>query len=230
MEKEVLGITTDGGLAEFVSVPADLVHPLPEGIDITTGIFVEPLASAIETYERAPTDQDEQVVIIGSGKIGLLVAQVYDAYGANVIVADKNRWQLGLVRQLGIPNTVNTSNPNWKQQILDLTTDVGPRVVIESTSNPEGITMALDLVRNGGIVGLKSIHGETVNLNPSDIVQREITLFGNFAGPYKKAVDMLDKGRIEVKRLITKEFKLEEGPKAFEFAAEPNTTKVVINI
>jgi threonine dehydrogenase-like Zn-dependent dehydrogenase len=226
----VLGITTDGGLAEFVSVPADLVHPLPDGIDITTGIFVEPLASAIETYERAPTEQDEPAVIIGGGKLGLLVAQVYDAYGADVIVVDMNRWHLGLVRQLGIPNTVNASNPSWKQQVLELTADVGPRVVIESTSNPAGITMALDLVRDGGIVGLKSIHGETIDWNPSDIVQREITLFGNFAGPYKKAVDMLDKGRIEVKRLITKEFKLEDGSKAFEFASEPNTTKVVINI
>ncbi|MHA2385689.1 MAG: zinc-dependent alcohol dehydrogenase [Candidatus Thorarchaeota archaeon] len=229
-EKEALGITTDGGLSEFVSVPAELVHSLPDGIDITTGIFVEPLASAIETFERAPADQDEPVVIIGSGKIGLLVAQVYDAYGANVIVVDQNFWQLGLVKQLGIQNTVNTKNPDWKQQILDLTTDVGPRVVIESTSNTSGITMALDLVRDGGIIGLKSIHGETVDFNPSEIVQRELTMFGNFAGPFKKAVDMLDKGRIEVKRLITKEFKLEDGSKAFEFASEPNTTKVVINI
>ncbi len=229
-EKEALGITTDGGLAEFLSVPAELVHPLPEGIDITTGIFVEPLASAIETFERAPADHDEPVVIIGSGKIGLLVAQVYDAFGANVIVADRNRWQLGLVRQLGIPNIVNTNSPDWKQQILDLTTDVGPRVVIESTSNPAGITMAIDLVRDGGIIGLKSIHGEDVSFNPSEIVQRELTMFGNFAGPYQKAVDMLDKGRIEVKRLITKEFRLEDGPKAFEFASEPSTTKVVINI
>ncbi|MHA1938255.1 MAG: zinc-dependent alcohol dehydrogenase [Candidatus Thorarchaeota archaeon] len=228
--KEVLGITTDGGLAEFVSVPAELVHSLPEGIDISTGIFIEPLASAIETCQRAPVAQDEPVVIIGSGKIGLLVAQVYDAYGANVVVVDKNRWQLGLVRQLGIPNTVNTNDSNWKEKILDLTTDVGPRVVIESTSNIAGITMALDLVRDGGRIGLKSIHGETVDLNPSEIVQRELTLFGNFAGPFKKAVDMLDKGRIEVKRLITKEFKLEDGSKAFEFASEPNTTKVVINI
>jgi alcohol dehydrogenase len=229
-EKELLGITTDGGLAEFVSVPADLVHPLPEGIDISSGIFVEPLASAIETYEKAPAKQDEPIVIIGCGKTGLLVAQVYDAYGANVIVVDQNRWRLGLVRQLGIPNVVNISSPNWKQQVLDLTTDVGPRVVIESTSNPAGIVMALDLIRDGGIIGLKSIHGETIDFNPSEIVQREITMFGNFSGPYQKAVDMLDKGRIEVKRLITKEFKLEDGSKAFEFASEPNTTKVVINI
>ena len=229
-EKELLGITTDGGLAEFLSVPAELVHPLPEGIDVSSGIFVEPLAAAIETYEKAPAEHDEPVVIIGCGKTGLLVAQVYDAFGANVVVVDQNRWRLGLVRQLGIQNIVNTSNPDWKRRVLDLTTDVGPRIVIESTSNPEGITMALDLIRDGGIIGLKSIHGEKIRFNPSEIVQREITMFGNFSGPYKKAVDMLNKGRIEVKRLITKEFKLEDGSKAFEFASDPSTTKVVINI
>ncbi|MHA2602696.1 MAG: zinc-dependent alcohol dehydrogenase [Candidatus Thorarchaeota archaeon SMTZ1-83] len=229
-EKEILGITTDGGLAEYLSVPAELVHPLPEGIDITNGIFVEPLASAIKTYEKAPAKHDEPIVIIGSGKLGLLVAQVYDAYGANVIVVDNNRWQLGLVRQLGIPNTVNAATPNWKKEVLKLTTDVGPRVVIESTSNASGIDMALDLVRDGGIIGLTSIHGEDYLFNPSHLVEREITMFGNSSGPYAKAVDMLAKGRIEVKRLITKEFRLEEGAKAFEYAAEPNTTKVVINI
>ncbi|MFW9846359.1 MAG: zinc-binding dehydrogenase [Candidatus Thorarchaeota archaeon] len=229
-DKEILGITTDGGLAEYVSVPADLIHPLPEGVDITTGIFVEPLASAIQTFEKAPSQQDEPVVLIGSGKIGILVAQVYDAFGARVIVVDKNRWQLGLVRQLGIPDTINSSNPDWKQEVLNLTTDVGPRIVIESTSNVKGIDIALDLVRDGGIVGLKSIHGENYSFNPSKLVEREITVFGNFSGPYEKAVDMLAKGRIEVKRLITKEFKLEDGSRAFEFAAEPNTTKVVINL
>ncbi|MFX0108537.1 MAG: zinc-binding dehydrogenase [Candidatus Hodarchaeota archaeon] len=229
-DKDILGVTKDGGLTEYISLPAEFVHPLPEGIDMTTGIFVEPVASAIQTVEQAPAEENEPVVVIGCGKLGILIAQVYDAFGANVIVVDKNRWQLGLVKQLGLPNTINTEDPNWKQRVLDLTTDVGPRIVIESTSNIDGLQMALEIVRNGGIIGLKSIHGDTLDFSPANLVDRELTIFGAFAGPFDKAIDLLDKGRIEVKRLVTKEFKLEDGSKAFEFADQPTATKVIINI
>ncbi len=229
-EKEVLGVTADGGMAEYLSVPAELVHPLPEGVDATAGVFVEPLASAIKTYEQSPAEPNEPVVVIGSGKLGLLVAQVYDAYGANVIVVGRNRWQLGLVRQLGIPNTISSEDTDWKEKVLDTTTDAGPRIVVETTGNSDGLRMGLDIVRSGGNIALKSMYNEKFEIDPTDLVRRDLTLYGTSAGPFDKAIDILDKGRIEVKRLITRNFKLEDGAKAFEFAAEPNTTKVVIDI
>ncbi|MFQ5833212.1 MAG: zinc-binding dehydrogenase [Candidatus Thorarchaeota archaeon] len=229
-DKEVLGVTADGGMAEYLSVPAELIHPLPEGVDATAGVFVEPLASAIKTYEQSPSEPNEPVVVIGSGRLGLLVAQVYDAYGANVVVVGKNRWQLGLVRQLGIPNTISSQDADWKEKVLDATTDAGPRIVVETTGNSDGLRMGMDIVRSGGNIALKSMYNGTFEINPTDLVTRDLTLYGTSAGPFDKAIDILDKGRIEVKRLITKNFKLEDGAKAFEFAAEPNTTKVVIDI
>jgi len=229
-KKEILGVTTDGGLSEYITVPAELVHPLPLGVDVIAGVFIEPLASAIKTYEEVPAAEDEPIVVIGSGRLGLLVAQVYDAYGANVVVLGKNRWRLGLVRQLGIPNTISSEDADWMERIHDSTTDEGPRVVIEATGNADGFRMGLDIVRSGGRLALKSIHNEMVEFNPTDLVTRDLKLFGTSSGPYDKAIDMLDKGRIEVKRLITKRFKLEDGAKAFELAADPNTIKVIINI
>ena len=61
--KEVLGLTRDGGLSEYVSVPADLIYPLPMGVDTTDATFVEPLASAIKTHEKAPNTEDEPILI-----------------------------------------------------------------------------------------------------------------------------------------------------------------------
>ena len=101
---------------------------------------------------------------------------------------------------------------------------------MEATGNIDGLRMALGIVRNGGIVALKSMHGCEFPLNPTDIVTKELTLFGASRGSFKKAIELLAQGRIEVKRLLSKEFKLEEGTKAFEFAAQPSVTKVVINI
>ncbi|NHI84358.1 MAG: hypothetical protein EAX81_08670 [Candidatus Thorarchaeota archaeon] len=230
VDKEVLGVTTDGGLSEYLSVPAELVHPLPLGVEESEGTFVEPLASALQTMKYMPPEPDEKVLVLGSGKLGLLVAQVYDAHGAEAILVGRNRWQLGLGRQLGLKNTINAAEKDWKQAVLDVTSGVGPRLVVETTGNPDGLKMALDIVRSNGSVALKSMHGLPVEINPTDIVQHEISLFGSSCGPFKKAIDMLAKGRIEVKRLVTKKFKLEDATKAFEFADQPATTKVIINI
>lgn len=228
--KEVLGMTRDGGLSEYISVPADIIHPLPFGVDTVDATFIEPLASAIKTHQQATAKDDEPVVIFGSGKLALLLAQVYDAHGADVHIVGRNRWQLGLAKQLGFQHTYDTISTNWKSDILKVTHGVGPRIVIEATGNTDGITMALDIVRNGGIIALKSMHGCQVSINPTQIVNKELTIYGVSRGPFDEAIEMLSKGRIEVKKLISKMFKLEDGAKAFEFAAQPTVTKVIINI
>ncbi|MFW9800649.1 MAG: zinc-binding dehydrogenase, partial [Candidatus Thorarchaeota archaeon] len=186
-DREVLGVTADGGMAEYLSVPAELVHPLPGGVDATSGVFIEPLASAIKTYELSPSEPNEPVVVIGSGGLGLLVAQVYDAYGANVVVVGKNRWQLGLVRQLGIPNTVSSEDADWMEKVRNSTTDAGPRIVVETTGNSDGFKMGLNIVRSGGNLALKSIHNEKIEINTTDLVTRNLTLFGTSGGPVDKA-------------------------------------------
>jgi threonine dehydrogenase-like Zn-dependent dehydrogenase len=125
---------------------------------------------------------------------------------------------------------MDTADEAWKKKMLDATHGVGPRIVVEATGNTDGIAMALDVVRNGGIINLKSMHGLTYQLNPTAIVNKELTIFGASRGPYEKAIEMLQLGRIEVKRLVSKEFRLEDGAKAFEYADQPSVTKVVINI
>ncbi len=229
-DKDVLGITRDGGLSEYISVPADLVHPLPAGVDILSATFAEPLASAIKTVSDSPAEDGEPVLIFGSGKIALLLAQVYDASGADVHIVGRNRWQLGLARQLGLLNTMDVKSDDWKRKIKSATHGVGPRIVVEATGNTDGIAMAMDVVRNGGIVNLKSMHGLGYQFNPTTVVNKELTILGASRGPYDKALEMIQRGRIEVKRLVTKEFRLEDGAKAFEHAAQPSVTKVVINI
>jgi len=228
--KEIMGLTKDGGLSEYVCVPADLIYPLPYGVSTVDATFVEPLASAIKTHQQAPAGDDETVLILGSGKLALLLAQVYDANGADVHIVGRNRWQLGLAKQLGFQHTYDTIENDWKSDILKITHGVGPRIVVEATGNTDGLTMALDIVRNGGIIALKSMHGNQLPFNPTQVVEKELTLYGASRGPFDQAISMLSKGRIEVQKLITKQFKLEDGDKAFEFASQPTVTKVIVNI
>lgn len=229
-EKKMLGKTTDGALAEYLSVPADIVHVLPEGIDTTSGTFIEPLATAIETYTRTSLNPEEDVLVIGTGKAGLLLSQVYDAFGANVYILGDNKWHLGLAKQLGLRNTSLISDVDWKQKLLASTNGVGPRVAIEATGTVEGIQSAFEIVRNGGVVALTGKAQHKLIIDPAEIVRREISIIGSSRGSYDLAINMLQKGRIMVKRLISKEFTLEDGSDAFEYATKPEVVKVNINI
>lgn len=229
-DKRMIGVTTDGGFAEYISVPADIVHVLPPSLDAVSGTFVEPLASAVETYLRSPSKPQEVVAVVGSGKLGLLIAQVYDSFGAEVYVLGRNQWRLGLAKQLGLTHTVSTVGDQWKKQILDSTSGVGPRIVVEATGNPEGLKTALEIVRSGGVIALKSHYQRTTDIDYNSIVERQITLQGSTVGHYDTAIDMLDKGRIEVKRLVSKQFSLEHGIEAFEYADKPGVAKVVVRV
>ena len=228
--KKTLGLTRDGALAEYVTVPADLVYPLPSEIDRISATFVQPLASAVNIVESAKLNDNEPVLVIGSGEMGLLVAQVFDAYGADVYLAGDNRWRLGVARQLGMTNTLNWSDKDWMKKVFDNTSGVGPKIVIETKGENETIDMALKMIRNGGDMVLTQMPLDEGIISTSTIVEKGIKVFGNKSTNFPEAIDMLEKRRIEVKRLVNKEFKLEEGTRAFEHASEPSVTKVIINI
>ncbi len=226
----VLGMTIDGGLAEYITVPAENIHILPEGVDATTGTFVRPLATALTTFRNTPVENDEAVAVIGTGKNGLLISQVYDAFGAEVYLVGKNRWHLGAARKMGLRNTIDSSTTTWKDRILSNTNDIGPRVVIDATGNANGIRTAIDLVRNGGVVVLTDHYGDTIEVDPNECVGRDLRFVASNGYDFKKAIELLAKGRIEVREMLSAKYTLEEGMKAFESAIDAKTVKVNINI
>ncbi len=228
--KKTLGKSRDGALAEYIAVPADIIHTLPVEVNSIIGTFLHPLASALKIVTDVPPKANEPVLIMGSGEMGVLTAQVYDAFGADVYLAGDNRWKLGVARQLGMTNTLNWSNKDWKQTLLERTEGIGPRIVIDTKSEMESITSAVDLIQSNGILVLSNIPSKDGLVSSSKIVDKGIKVIGNNQGRYRDATDMLAKRRIEVERLVNKEFKLEEGDKAFEHASDPSVTKVIINI
>jgi threonine dehydrogenase-like Zn-dependent dehydrogenase len=227
--KKTLGISTDGAMAEYLCVPSENVHKLPDEIDSVTGTFVEPLAIAIETYTRSTVNPEESVLVIGTGKAGLLMSQVFDAFGADVYLVGDNQWHLGVARQVGLQNILRRSD-DWKKTIRDATSDVGPSIVVEATGTNTGLTTALEIVRKDGTIALTGRSEGTFNLDPQNMISRELSMFGTIRGDYDMAIMMLQKGRIEVKRMVSKEITLEQGAQAFEAALQPEVVKVNINI
>jgi L-iditol 2-dehydrogenase len=235
--REVLGVSCGdyrraGAFAEFVAVPARIVHRLPENLAFAESALLEAVAVAIHAVSLVPVHPGDTALVVGAGTIGLLLQQALRAAGCGrVLVADVDQTRLKLSRELGATKTL-TSGEDLARQILELTGGVGVDIAIEAVGNTVAVNAAIDSVRKGGSVVLVGNISPKVELPLQKVVSRQIRLQGSCAsaGEYPRAIELMSSGAIRVKPLITAIAPLEEGPQWFKrlHAREPNLMKVVL--
>ncbi|MGQ4891549.1 MAG: zinc-dependent alcohol dehydrogenase [Candidatus Njordarchaeia archaeon] len=229
IHRKAIGISRDGAFAEYVVVPAENVHRLPQNIDFDQGTFVEPLAAAIQTFEMTPINKGNTVAIYGSGKMGLLILQVAKVFGAGkVIVIGRTNSKLELAKSLGADDVINVENVDPVKAVREETGGIGADIVVEATGNPTVLNNAIRMTRSRGIISVKSTHGLNVSLNLTEIVVRELRIQGSRCGNFKKSIEMLEKNKIQVKPLISAIYTLEKIEKAFKTALKKETIKIVL--
>lgn len=228
IQRKALGIDINGGMATYVAVQHELIHTLPRNINAREGTFIEPLAAAVETFEMMPlTIQDKNVVIIGCGKLGLLILQVLVAIDKsseekvtrNIMVIDHHDFKLNLAQQFGATMTLNTvkmQDQAMIDAIRDNTENVGADVVIEATGEPHALNQAIYMTRARGKIALKSTHGVPVPFDMTVGVVKEITFYTSRCGPFEKAIKLVHEGFIDLTSLITETFPLSKGIDAFK--------------
>jgi threonine dehydrogenase-like Zn-dependent dehydrogenase len=222
--RTALGISTDGVFADYVLVPAGNVHFLPASITPEQGVFVEPLAAAIQSLRTGNLSPEMSVGVLGMGRLGLLQIQVLTATGFRHIVAiSRSPAKLTLAKQLGATTAFSVEElGNDDPLFLD--------ALIETSGSPHGLQIALGLVRSQGTIVLKSTPGLQAQMDLDDIVRREIRLLGSRCGPFSEAIQLLASGQIQTKPLISGIFALEDFQKAFELARQQSTIKVLFDI
>jgi threonine dehydrogenase-like Zn-dependent dehydrogenase len=221
-QRTTLGIDRrDGALADYLALPFENLHPLPDSVTNDQAVFVEPLAAACEIPEQAKIRPTDRVAVIGDGKLGLLCAQVAALSGCSLVAVGRHAEKLQILQRRGISTT---TDPNTiKPGSLDL--------VVEATGTPSGFSAARQLVRPRGTIVLKSTYqGEALPVNLTAIVVDEITLIGSRCGPFEPAIRLLTNRQIDVESLIQARFSLNDGVAAFERAAQKGTLKVIITM
>jgi L-iditol 2-dehydrogenase len=237
--RQVLGVSCGdyrraGAFAEYVAVPARVVHRLPEALEFAEAAMLEAVAVAIHGVSLAqiPADGNCTALVIGAGTIGLLTLQALGAAGCSrVFIADIDATRLRLAEQLGAP-IVLAADRDVVGQVLQLTSGVGVDVAIECVGRTETVTASIESVRKGGTVVLVGNISPQVTIPLQKVVTRQIRLQGSCAssGEYPKAIELMASGAIRVKPLITAVAPLDAGPQWFErlYAHEPNLMKVVL--
>lgn len=203
INRKALGVTMDGCFAEYVKVPEKNVHEIPFSFE--EGVFVEPLTAAIQTVKRTKISLGENVLVLGCGRLGLLVVQVMRLQGANVFAFDRHDFKLKLASSFGA-KVISPDEENLP--MFD--------VVVECTGNPNALNKAIELVKPTGTVALKSTPGGLSGVNMTLVAQKEIRIQGSRCGSFDVAISLIRDGKVQVKKLISNRFGLEEYKEAFE--------------
>ncbi|MFO7750143.1 MAG: alcohol dehydrogenase catalytic domain-containing protein [Desulfobacteraceae bacterium] len=219
--RSALGILgRDGAMAEFCSLPRENLVILPDRISIREAVFIEPLAAALEITQRLHIPPASSVMVIGDGKLGLLIAQVLRLTGCRLLVAGRHKAKLKILEAMDIPTCRDR--------------DIDPSscqadTVVECTGHGGGFELARRCVRPGGRIVLKSTFHSVPQVDLTSLVVNEIQVTGSRCGPFAPAVRLLEQGLVKVTPLIDREFALDDGVAAFRYAGQKGRLKVLIN-
>ena len=219
LNRTALGIRgCDGALAEFLCLPVVNLHPVPAEVADRAAVFVEPLAAACQLLEQIHVRPTERVVVVGDGKLGLLVAQVLALTGCDLIVVGRHEEKLAVLGRRGIETRLSDEGL------------VGADLVVECTGHPMGFQAAQRLVRPRGTLALKSTYHGLVEADLTRLVVDEVRVVGSRCGPFGAALRLLAQGLVDVTALIHAEMRLDEALAAFELAARSGALKVLVQV
>lgn len=193
------GLSKDGCFAEYMVLKTENLHVVPDELPTEVAVFTEPLAAAFEILEQVLVEKNTPVGILGDGRLALCIANVMNYAGADVTIIGKHPEKLKLFE-----NIANTTTEHIQENY---------EIVIEATGSPQGIGIAMELVRKKGTIVLKSTYADNASINLSMIPVNEITVVGSRCGPFVPAIKALTNGDIVLPQI--EKYDLKDWEKAF---------------
>lgn len=216
--RTALGIRgRDGVLADSFCLPAHNLYPVPDTISDAEAVFTEPLAAACEILEQIHVHPTDRAVVLGDGKLGLLVAQVLALTGCELTAIGHHREKLALLAARGIHTQIGDEGLVGRADL-----------VVECTGQAEGFDTARRIVRPRGTLVLKSTYHGLVRVDLSRLVVDEVHVVGSRCGPFGAALRLLAQHLVEVTSLIEAEYPLDQAVTAFEHAGQRGALKVLV--
>ncbi|MEU6602563.1 zinc-dependent alcohol dehydrogenase [Streptomyces flaveolus] len=196
-----LGLNADGGLAEYVAVPASTCLPIPDGCGDDSAGLAQPLGVGLHAARRSGARPGETVVLIGAGAIGSFILCGLAAHGVDRIIAlDVDDARLATARALGASDAVNVAGDDPVEVVADLTGAEGTQVVIEASGVPGSAQRAMRMAARGGRVLLVGLAHAPQELDLAEATLREVDLLTTVAhvcgDDIPEALRLLTDGRI----------------------------------
>jgi L-iditol 2-dehydrogenase len=216
-------------------VTARQCFPLPDSIDPASGVMLEPLGVALHATDLSHVRPGDNVAILGAGPIGLLILQTVRLAGAGqVFITDRLQWRLNLAKQLG-GTIIDCSADDPVAVIKGKTNGRGVDVAIEAAWADETVQQAAETARYGGRVTLVGIPADdrlTMTHSPARRKGLTLRFCRRMKHTYPRAIQLVESGRIDVRRLISHRFPLAQAAEAFRLnsAYEDHIVKAILEV
>ena len=229
---EAIGVTRDGGFAQYSRIPASQAFKLEPTVPWETAAMAEPLACCLHGIDLAGIQVGDKVCVVGGGAIGLLMVQLAKLSGASQIVLsepNEKRRQVGL--QLGANAAIDPTRPDAQEAFAQVLGG-GANVVIECVGNVPAVKSAFQFAGKGATVLLFSVPkvDATFDLPLFDVYKKELTIKGSFVNPdtHARAVALINSGKVDFGPIITHRFTLDQLPEAIAMQMSDASIKVVV--
>ena len=236
-ENKYLGIKAPGVFAEYASIPAKLLHKIPENISFEEAALAEPAAVAIDALlEKNRIQVGDFVVVLGCGPIGLLAGQVAKAVGARgVMITGRNTavaTRFKIAEELGVfDRIVNVEQEDLVAAVREATGGRGADIIFDTTGNTKAVAQALHAARRSGVIVIIGV-GDRVLEIPWDTAIRELLKIhfcrGTSYGSFDKFCSLAEAGKLNLTPMISKVFPLEEWQKAFDSVESRESIKALL--
>lgn len=217
-DMKFMGIDTQGAFQSHWTVPAFTLHKLPKSLSLKHGALLEPLAVACHDVRLAELKAGEHAVVLGGGPIGMLVALVARAHGAEVTLSEISSYRVDFAKSLGL-DAVNPKDTDLEEHVKAKTDGLGTDVVFEVTGSAAGAATMTKLPKIRGRIVVVGIHP---NPNPVDLFQffwKELVLIGARVyedEDFEAAIKLADSGDLPLDKIITETYPIDNAQSAFE--------------
>lgn len=233
---KVMGFQTTGMASEFFLTDAQRVLRLPAGMTPDEGAMVEPVAVACHALGRVPTLEGLNVLVLGAGPIGNLVAQSAKGFGAkSVMISDISDQRLDKASDVGIDFTINPMKKSVGDALVENFGSSKADVIFECVGAQATIDTAVSNARKGTTIVIVGVFGERPVVDLGYVQDRELKIVGTAmyqTNDYLKAIELIEDGTVKLSPLMTKHFPFMEYKKAYTYidANKDESMKVFIDI
>ena len=227
-----------GLLRRYLKHPAMWCHKMPDSMTFEDGAMLEPLSVALAGIDRANVRLGDPVLVCGAGPIGLVTLLCAKAAGAApIVVTDIDEGRLAFAKSLvpgALTHKVEFSHTvdDFRGAILALTRGIEPAVAMECTGVESSIAGAIQTVKFGGKVFVIGVGKNEIKIPFMRLSTREVDLQFQYryCNTWPKAIRLIENGVVELSKLVTHRFSIEDAVKAFQTAADPKTGAIKVQI
>lgn len=228
-----LGLDTDGAMQELWTVPEHVIHVLPDSLSLQHAALIEPVAVACHDVRLSGLTEGEDVVVIGGGPIGVLVAMVARAAGGNVVISEVNPHRLAIAAKLGF-DTMNPAETDLVAAINDRSGGKGADVVFEVSGSQPGVDAMTAVAATRARLVMVAIHAKKPQIDMFQFFWRELRLIGARVyepEDYEAAIEIIANGGVNADTIITDVSPLRDIQTAFEaLDRSPTAMKSLIKV